>query len=71
MLLPDGGQYEGEFAGDKFEGQGQYLYPDGSVYTGSWAAGAKHGPGGCVAMLCDGAVLAAVKAFSYFYCQRV
>jgi hypothetical protein len=45
MLLPDGGQYVGQFAGDKFHGQGQYRYPDGSVYTGMWAAGAKHGDG--------------------------
>lgn len=45
MLMPDGGEYVGEFAADRFHGQGQYRYPDGSVYTGSWEAGKKHGPG--------------------------
>ncbi len=45
LLLPDGGEYVGEFAGDRFHGQGQYRYPDGSVYTGSWEAGQKHGAG--------------------------
>ncbi len=35
----------GEFGADKFEGQGQYRYPDGSVYTGGWKAGKKEGYG--------------------------
>lgn len=35
MLFPDGGIYEGEFKADKFDGIGQYRYPDGSVYTGA------------------------------------
>lgn len=30
---------------DKFDGLGQYIYPDGSIYTGSWEAGLKHGHG--------------------------
>ena len=43
MLMPDGGIYQGGFAEDKFDGQGQYEYPDGSTYVGQWRAGKKHG----------------------------
>lgn len=45
MLLPDGGVYTGEFAADKWEGNGKYEYPDGSCYVGEWKEGKKHGSG--------------------------
>ena len=43
MIMPDKGLYSGELAKDRFEGQGEYRYPDGSVYAGSWLAGKKDG----------------------------
>ena len=43
MRMPDGAMYQGQFAGDKFEGQGQYEYVDGSTYVGAWKGGKKHG----------------------------
>lgn len=45
LLAARAGTYVGEFGGDKFDGQGQYRYPDGSVYTGGWRGGKKDGYG--------------------------
>ena len=37
--------YEGEFAKNLFEGQGEYKWPDGAVYSGGWRQNKMHGKG--------------------------
>lgn len=40
------GRYEGRFAGDEFEGEGNFVSADGTVeFRGSFARGRRHGPG--------------------------
>ena len=36
QIWPDGGQYEGEWAGGKANGKGSFHHADGDVYEGSW-----------------------------------
>ena len=43
--LPNGEEYEGQYAADRKAGKGTYRYPDGQIYDGEWASGAREGCG--------------------------
>ena len=45
MILPDGGNYVGEFKDGKPNGQGTMTLPDGTKYTGEWKGGKPNGQG--------------------------
>merc|ERR1719333_1845340 len=45
LSSPDGGQYEGEFARNKFNGSGRKRWKGGKSYDGQWQDSLMHGRG--------------------------
>ena len=45
VIIYNKDQYEGEYANDKFEGKGKYIYETGNYYIGEWKNGLRNGKG--------------------------
>ena len=48
LTWPDGIEYIGEFAEDKFDGYGEYYWNDGQVYIGKWRQGFQNDDNGYI-----------------------
>lgn len=45
VMLENGDEYEGSFAGGRYDGYGIYIWSSGEVYGGQWRAGRREGLG--------------------------